>query len=118
MKRKSNTQLIGLVLLGGAALYFLMKQQQPQYAGPYTNIPPPPPTSSANYQIWVDTILKTFGTVASLWAPGGPFYNQPGAPPPPGGTTPPPGPINNPAAPGGIYGLGSGAGLLALLPGI
>lgn len=115
--KSNDKKLLGLVLLGGAALYYFMQQSRPQYVGPYSNIPPPPPPASPNYQVWVDAILKTFGQVASLWAPGGPFYNQPGAPPPPGGTTPPGPNPGNPAAPGGIYGLNSGAGLLALLPG-
>lgn len=84
----SNNQLLGLVILGGAAAwYFMNQQQQPQYTGQYSNIPPPPPQSSPNYQAWVNTILQTFGQVADLWKPGGPFYKSNIPPPaaPPGG---------------------------------
>lgn len=72
MKEK---QLIGIALLGVAA--YLITRKAPAYTGPYQNIPPAPPPSSPNFQIWVNTILKTFGQVADLWKPGGPFYKQP-----------------------------------------
>lgn len=108
MKQK---QLIGLAILAGLAYYLTTRNQQLVYRGPYSNIPPPPPTSSPNFQIWVNTILQTFGQVADLWKPGGPFYKQP-VPPPPAGS----GPVQNPAAPGGIF--GNPAPLLFLLPGV
>ena len=110
----SNKQLLGLALLGGAAAWYFMNQQ-PRYVGPYSNIPPPPPQNSPNFQVWVNTILSTFGQVTDLWKPGGPFYKQPVPMLPTGGGSPLP---NNPAAPGGIYGLGSTAPLLFLLPGV
>lgn len=99
-----KNQVLGLVLLGGIALYYFMQQQRPVYTGPYQNVPPPPPQNSPNYQVWVNTILQTFGQVADLWKPGGPFYRQPVPPP-----------IN--PTPGGIAGTGA-ASLLFLLPGV
>ncbi len=108
MKQK---QLIGMILLGGLAAYLLTRQQAPQYRGPYQNIPPPPPQSSPNFQVWVNTILQTFGQVADLWKPGGPFYQQP-VPAPTGATNP-----LNYTAPGGIYGA-TAAPFLFLLPGV
>lgn len=108
MKQK---QLIGLAILGGLAYYLATRNQTPVYRGQYSNIPPPPPPSSPNFQIWVNTILQTFGQVADLWKPGGPFYKQPAAPMPPSG-----GQTQNPAAPGGIY--GNPTPLLFLLPGV
>lgn len=107
MKQK---QLIGLAILAGLAYYLTTRNQQPVYRGPYSNIPPPPPPTSPNFQVWVNTILQTFGQVADLWKPGGPFYKQPV--PPPAGS----GPVQNPAAPGGIF--GNPAPLLFLLPGV
>lgn len=89
-------QIIGLAVLAGLAYYLYSQQQAPRYTGPYQNIPPPPPQSSPNYQVWVNTILQTFGQVADLWKPGGPFYKSQ-VPPPTGGASP-----TNPA-PGGIY---------------
>lgn len=112
-----NKQLIALALLGGAAALYLMNQQPPRYTGQYANIPPPPPRNSPNYQQWVQTILQTFGQVADLWKPGGPFYQQPVPQPPvvnnPAGTTAP----NNPAH-GGVFGPWKASPLVFLLPGI
>lgn len=93
MKQK---QLIGLAVLAGLAYYLYTKQQQaPRYTGQYQNIPPPPPRASPNYQVWVNTILQTFGKVADLWKPGGPFYKSQ-VPPPTGGES------TTPAPPGGV----------------
>lgn len=94
MKQK---QLIGVALLAGLAYYLYSQQQTTRYTGAYQNVPPPPPRTSPNYQVWVNTILQTFGQVADLWKPGGPFYKSQ-VPPPTGG-----GPVQNPAAPGGLY---------------
>ena len=85
--KNNNKQLLGMLLLGGLAVYYFSQQQRPTYTGPYQNVPPPPPQNSPNYQAWVTTILQTFGQVADLWKPGGPFYktNIPPPAPPPGG---------------------------------
>lgn len=98
-----NKQVIGLAVLGALAFYLYSQQQQTRYTGQYQNIPPPPPPSSPNYQVWVNTILQTFGQVADLWKPGGPFYKQPVTPP----TTPPAGSI-----------AGFPKSLLFMLPGV
>ena len=78
MKNKN----IAYLLLGGIAIYYLMRNQQPRQAfiPNQTYVPPPPPQGQSNGQAWsqwVGTIVNSFGTVASLWAPGGPFHNQP-----------------------------------------
>lgn len=83
--KSSDKKLIGIIVLGAIAVYYFSNQQRPAYTGPYQNVPPPPPQSSPNYQVWVDTILKTFGQVSDLWKPGGPFYQQPVQPPTGGG---------------------------------
>jgi hypothetical protein len=95
MKQK---QLIGLAVLAGLAYYLYSRQQAAQYTGQFRNVPPPPPRTSPNYQVWVNTILQTFGQVADLWKPGGQLYKSNVPPPAPGGS-----PVNNPAAPGGVF---------------
>lgn len=52
---------------------------------PYPNFPtvPPPPSTPQQIADWAAAITSTFGNVASLWQPGGPFYQNPSAPPPP-----------------------------------
>jgi hypothetical protein len=72
-----NNQLMAVLILGGVAAYYFLNQKQTQsYAPKYSNLPPPPAPTSPNYQVWVDSILKTFGAVSDLWKPGGPFYKQ------------------------------------------
>lgn len=77
--RKDNTKTIAILAIAGAAAWYFMSQRNapPVYAPQYATVPPPPPQQSPNYQLWVDTVLKTFGQTAALWAPGGPFYKQP-----------------------------------------
>ncbi|MEL6394201.1 MAG: hypothetical protein AAFR97_15775 [Bacteroidota bacterium] len=68
---------IGYILLGAAAVYFLTQSNRPRYAPPFYQAPPPPPRNrAAEYQAWINLILQTYGNVAALWQPGGPFYNQ------------------------------------------
>lgn len=76
MSKKTDTKLIGVVILGALAAWYFMNQQRPQYAPQYAAVPPPPPKSSPNYQAWVNSILQVYGQVAELWKPGGPFYKQ------------------------------------------
>lgn len=69
---------IGYLLMGGALIYFLTQQQRQPYLAPqYQQLPPAPPRSrAAEYQAWINLVLGTFGNVAALWQPGGPFYNS------------------------------------------
>jgi hypothetical protein len=86
-KKKDNTlKLAGLALLG-FGLYTMMNRsgngngnQPPNYQ----NVPPPPaPTANdQTWQQWAGAIISSVGVVASLWQPGGPFYNNPNAPTP------------------------------------
>lgn len=77
MPRQNNTLLtVGLIGLG---VYLLSRRTPPpyNYYPQYPQIPPAPPTGTQQWQQWVSLVVNTFGTVANLWAPGGPFYNQP-----------------------------------------
>ncbi len=72
MARKDNTT--AYLLLGLAAL-LILSRRQPQHYQNYPTVPPAPPRS--NGQAWADwarNIIQIYGNVASLWQPGGPFY--------------------------------------------
>jgi len=75
MTRK-NSQLFTLALVG-VGVYLLMKGSNTPPHYNYPQIPPAPPPNTQQWQQWVAVIAQTFGTVADLWAPGGPFYKQP-----------------------------------------
>lgn len=77
-----------LLLLAGVGLlgWALLKRSQPDPRNWQQYLPPqpPPPSQGGNaqeWQQWINLAMNTFGQVASLWQPGGPFYNQPDAPP-------------------------------------
>jgi len=75
-KSKDNKiMILGLLAVG----YLLLKKQQTpyNYYQQYPYIPPAPPQNTPAWQQWVSVIVGTFGAVANLWAPGGPFHNQP-----------------------------------------
>lgn len=82
-KKKKNGIKPEVVIIGGLLLYMLSRrnnnastnnnQQQP----PVYTYPQPPAQNSPQWAQWAQTIISTFGNVAQLWAPGGPFYNQP-----------------------------------------
>jgi hypothetical protein len=77
MKKSNNLLTIGLI---GVGIYLLTKQQQPpryNYYPQYPQIPPAPPPNTPQWQQWVSLVVNSLGVVANLWAPGGPFYNQP-----------------------------------------
>lgn len=78
---KKDKSLITLALIG-AGVYLLTRKQAatpPAYYN-YPQIPPAPPANTPQWQQWVALITQTFGTVANLWAPGGPFYKEPVTP--------------------------------------
>lgn len=68
---------IGYLLIGGAMVYFLTQRSQaPIYRPQYQQLPPPPPRNrAAEYQAWISLVLNTYGAIADLWQPGGPFHN-------------------------------------------
>lgn len=75
-----NSDLITYGLIGLGAYLLLrpnqVQTQQPFYPGQtYYQLPPNPNTNAAAWQQWVATIVSIFGNVATLWQPGGPFYN-------------------------------------------
>lgn len=76
-RKKDNTLVIGLLLAAG---YLLLKKQTPatpyNYYQNYPYIPPAPAQNTQKWQAWVSAIVQSFGAVASLWAPGGPFYQS------------------------------------------
>ena len=81
MSKKDNTVLL---LVGAAALLLLSNQRRNTAPPVYTNysqVPHAPPRSNAQaWAQWVAAITQSFGTVATLWQPGGPFYQQPVSP--------------------------------------
>lgn len=67
---------LGLIILGVAA-WMMLRRRQPATNPQFQNVPPPPPrNNAAAYQQWIQTIIGTYGTIAALWQPGGPFYNN------------------------------------------
>lgn len=75
-----NKQLAYIILGVGAFLLLSKKQNysyQPRPYNYYPNIPPPPPNTAQAFSNWVNAILNSYGAVADLWEPGGPFYQLP-----------------------------------------
>jgi len=87
MARKKDDNTIKILALAGVGIgIYLMMKPKPiggnyQY---YPNFPqvPPKPSTPQQIQQWINSIVQTFGTVSSLWQPGGPFYNDPDVPGP------------------------------------
>lgn len=80
---------MGMLLIGLAAVLLLTQRKQTPVYQNYPQIPPSPPQSNAQaWQEWASAIIATYGNVAQLWQPGGPFYNVNSTPgidaPPPG----------------------------------
>ncbi len=74
-KKDNQILLVGLLLAAG---YLLMQKKAVPYNHyqQYPYIPPAPPPNTPQWQQWVSAIVGTFGAVANLWAPGGPFYQS------------------------------------------
>ncbi len=74
-------KLIGILLIGGAAVWYLTKQRQQPIRIPANynpnQVPPQPQTNTPAWQNWVNVVIATYGAVAWLWQPGGPFYKVP-----------------------------------------
>lgn len=77
-KKTDNQKLIIAGLLGFVAWQVLKKPAATTTLPPnYTQYPSPPPRQNTQaWQIWVQGIINTYGAVAQLWAPGGPFYGK------------------------------------------
>lgn len=81
-----SNRTIGFIVLGGAVAWYLWESGQfggTRYSEQFAPVPPPPPPSAPGFQDWVNGILAAYGQIKDLWMPGGPFYKQPGVPPPP-----------------------------------
>ena len=81
MAKKNNNNLV-ILALAGAGIYLLSrpKQQAPPYPPPYQQypqVPPAPQQNTPQWQSWANAIISVYGAVSQLWAPGGPFYQQP-----------------------------------------
>lgn len=78
MAKQKNDKLLILGLL--VAGYLLLKKKPTStpynYYQQYPYIPPAPAQNTQKWQAWVSAIVNTFGAVANLWAPGGPFYQS------------------------------------------
>lgn len=67
------------LIVGGILLYILTRKKNTTSGNqpPQTNYyPTPPPRNTPQWAQWAKAIVSTAGNVASLWAPGGPFYNE------------------------------------------
>lgn len=76
-KDKDKTLLMAVIL--GVGVYMLTRSKPATTTIPpnYNQVPPAPVQNTPAWQQWVAAIISVFGTTASLWAPGGPFYKQP-----------------------------------------
>lgn len=94
MKIDSKTLILAAGL--GVLVWALMKPKPNPNQWQQYLPPPPQQTGGSNaqeWQSWINLAVNTFGNVASLWAPGGPFYNNPEVsnyiqPPAPGQNSP------------------------------
>lgn len=77
-KKTDNQKLIIAGLLGFVAWQVLKKPAATTTTPPtsYTQYQQPPPKNTPAWTAWAQGIINTFGVVANLWAPGGPFYKQ------------------------------------------
>lgn len=71
-KEKKN---LGMILIGVAAFMLINRKPQPQYRPQFQNVPPPPRNNPQRFSQWANLILQTYGDIAELWQPGGPFHN-------------------------------------------
>lgn len=79
---KLNGKTIGIAMIAGAALLYILKPKQqviriPASYNPNQVPPQPPQQNSPQWQNWVNLVIGTYGAVAWLWQPGGPFYKVP-----------------------------------------
>lgn len=77
---ENTTTLIAVGLGIGAGYLFLKSQNQNTQFNTYPNFPTissQPRPNTPEWAIWANAIIASFGNVAALWAPGGPFYNNP-----------------------------------------
>lgn len=73
MKLNLNIGTLLIIAAVGFLGYKLLSRPKTQ-----PPLPPPPPGPVRNnpeWVNWVNTVIGLAGNVASLWAPGGPFYN-------------------------------------------
>ena len=64
------------LLFGGLLVYFFTRRSQPVYTH-YPQVPPAPPRNNQQAWVnWVGSIIDVYGAVATLWEPGGPFYQE------------------------------------------
>jgi len=77
-KKDDMYKKIAIAALIGAGIYMLTRPRTaPPTPANFQQIPPAPPPQTQQWGQWVEGVLATFGNVAQLWQPGGPFYQQP-----------------------------------------
>ncbi|MCB0707417.1 MAG: hypothetical protein KDC34_19005 [Saprospiraceae bacterium] len=81
MAKKKDKTILALAV-GGLFAYVLLKPKKGfsgsgfNYYQNYPDVPPAPTHNNNAFLAWAQTIVGLFGTVASLWEPGGPFHNS------------------------------------------
>lgn len=76
-KNDQTRNIILAGLIGFAAWQLLKPKKAPPTTQNFQQMPPAPPPGTPAWQMWAQGIVNVFGSVAQLWQPGGPFYNQP-----------------------------------------
>lgn len=79
-KKKAQDKTLLLAAMLGLGVYLLTRKPSTTantIPPNYNQVPPAPVKNTPAWQQWAAAIISVFGTTASLWAPGGPFYKQP-----------------------------------------
>jgi len=76
-RRRNNSSkklLIGGIIILAAVLLLRKQNTVPATQQNFNNLPPAPPRGTPQWAQWAALVVGTFGQVAQLWQPGGPFH--------------------------------------------